>query len=158
MYVGNLALTYYNLLLPPSCKPAEKVRQFPGNMIPSKLKQLTFSWYWYSVHVDFVPKVSIRHWDYEKVSSSTYTFGTRQLTFSSPPTYVDIPEYYCSKSFLQLPLYCSYAASLILGICIGGWFWTDWVINLWAWCGAQHDPRRLVPTLGRYLLEVPLGR
>ena len=48
-----------------------------------------------------------------------YTFGTRQLTFLSPPTYVDIPQCYCFKLLSQLPVYFSYVASLILGICFG---------------------------------------
>ena len=74
----------------------------------------------------FCTKSFIRHWDYEKVGSSTHTFGTRQLTFSSPPTYVDILEYHRLNLFLQLLVYCSYVGSLILDICIGAWFWTKY--------------------------------
>ena len=52
-------------------------------------------------------------------SSSTYTFGTRQLTFSSTPAYVDMQEYYRLNLLSQLPVYCSYVGYLILSICIG---------------------------------------
>ena len=115
-------------------------------MTPSKFWQLISLWYWYSVNVDFVPKVSIRHWDYKKVSFSTYMFSTRELNFSNPPTYVDIQECYRFNLFSQLPVYCSYVGSLILGICIGYWFWMEWVIFLWALLMLQMTGPDFVPT------------
>ena len=133
--------TYSNLLLLPSCKPAKKVRQFPGNIIPSKLKQLIYLWYWYSVHVDFVPKVLIWHWDYSKASSSTYMCGTRRLTFCEP-------SHVCRHTRTLL-LIIILATTCVLFLC---WlsdfgylhrrliFWMESVVFLWAWCSITQRP------------------
>ena len=99
-----------------SDKPAEKVCQFPANMTPSKFWRLIYSWYWYSLQLYILPKVSIRRWDYEKLSSSTYTFITRHLTFSSHPTYIN-------TSTIMLSFYIILATTNVLFLCKLSDYW-----------------------------------